>query len=63
MRAGGNGVLCVRGGQTCADRSDYVYFDALHPTEDVNILIANDGFTSRNIFKVYPINVQQLSLI
>ncbi|XP_024020368.1 GDSL esterase/lipase At1g29670 [Morus notabilis] len=58
---GGNGVLCERGGRTCPNKKVYVYFDGLHPTEAVNIQIANDAYTSRNIFKVYPINVQQLS--
>lgn len=59
--AGGNGVLCERSGKACADRSAYVYFDALHPTEAVNVQIANEAYASHNRFKVYPINVQQLS--
>ncbi|POO00261.1 Lipase [Trema orientale] len=47
---GGNGVLCERGGKACVDRSAYVYFDALHPTEAVNVQIASEAYASHNRF-------------
>ncbi|XP_062097287.1 GDSL esterase/lipase At1g29670-like [Humulus lupulus] len=60
-QGGINGVVCERGGETCEDRSKYVYFDALHPTEAVNVLIANQAYASHNKYMVFPINVQQLT--
>ncbi|KAI3464430.1 hypothetical protein Pfo_021093 [Paulownia fortunei] len=60
---GGTGVLCKRGGSICTNRSEYVYFDGLHPTEAVNVVIATKAFTSNLKAEVYPFNVKQLSEI
>lgn len=61
FKEGGNGVMCKRGGRVCADRSSYVYFDGLHPTEAVNVQIATKAFTSNLTTEVYPINVKYLA--
>ncbi|KAI3431936.1 Lipase_GDSL domain-containing protein [Psidium guajava] len=61
FKEGGNGVLCKRGGRVCADRSSYVFFDGLHPTEAVNVQIATKAFTSNLTTEVYPINVKFLA--
>ncbi|KAK1554017.1 hypothetical protein Q3G72_006694 [Acer saccharum] len=58
---GGNGILCKRGGEVCAERSHHVFFDGLHPTEAVNVHIANKAFHSYYKNEVYPINVNQLA--
>ncbi|KAL6209420.1 hypothetical protein ACLB2K_020362 [Fragaria x ananassa] len=60
---GGNGILCKRGGQVCLNRSSYVFFDGLHPTEAVNVQIATKAFVSTLKTEVYPINIQQLTQI
>ncbi|KAK4391171.1 GDSL esterase/lipase [Sesamum angolense] len=60
---GGTGILCKRGGTVCANRSEYVFFDGLHPTEAVNVVIATKAFTSYLKTEVYPFNVKQLSEI
>ncbi|XVF29940.1 hypothetical protein REPUB_Repub16aG0014200 [Reevesia pubescens] len=61
IQLGGSGVLCKKGGKTCAERSAHVFFDGLHPTEAVNIHIATKAFTSYLQTEVYPINVNQLA--
>lgn len=60
---GGSGILCRRGGTTCANRDEYVYFDGTHPTEAVNVVIANKAFGSPMRSEVYPYNVLVLSLM
>ncbi|XP_030488300.2 GDSL esterase/lipase At1g71250 isoform X2 [Cannabis sativa] len=60
LSEGGNGVLCKREGSVCGNRSNHVFFDGLHPTEAVNIQIANKAFASTLPTEVYPINIQQL---
>lgn len=61
LSEGGNGVFCKRGGQVCANRSNHVYFDGLHPTEAVNIQIATKAYYSTLKTEVYPINIGQLA--
>lgn len=61
LSEGGNGVSCRKGGNVCGDRNAYVYFDGLHPTEAVNVHIANKAFSSYLKNEVYPINVSQLA--
>ncbi|KZV33066.1 zinc finger protein [Dorcoceras hygrometricum] len=60
---GGNGVLCKREGSICENRGEYVYFDGLHPTEAVNVVIANKAFASKSSAEVYPFNIYDLSQV
>ena len=60
LSEGGNGVLCRREGEVCANRSNHVFFDGLHPTEAVNVQIAKKAFASTLPTEVYPINILQL---
>ncbi|KAM3308470.1 GDSL esterase/lipase [Capsicum chacoense] len=63
IAAGGTGTLCKKGGNICSRRNDYVFFDGLHPTEAVNIVLANKAFSSHLKAEVYPINVKHLSKV
>lgn len=54
------GVLCKRGGSTCANRTLHVFFDGLHPTEAVNVHIARNAYASNSKNEVYPMNVREL---
>ncbi|WOH03508.1 hypothetical protein DCAR_0622907 [Daucus carota subsp. sativus] len=60
---GGNGISCKRGGSTCQDRDKFVYFDALHPTEAVNVILAKKAYASILTREVYPFNVWILAQI
>lgn len=55
--------LCKREGSVCADRKSHVYFDGLHPTEDVNKLIAKSVYSSNLTTQVYPFNAKHLASI
>ncbi|KAL3641356.1 hypothetical protein CASFOL_016324 [Castilleja foliolosa] len=63
INQGGTGVLCRRGGSVCPNRNENVFFDGLHPTEAVNVILANKAFGSILRDEVYPFNVKRLSEI
>ncbi|KAK6938486.1 GDSL lipase/esterase [Dillenia turbinata] len=63
MNEGGNGISCKRDGQVCGNRNAYVFFDGLHPTEAVNVMLADRAFSSPLISEVYPINVNLLAFL
>ncbi|KAI3857762.1 hypothetical protein MKX03_023985 [Papaver bracteatum] len=57
-RYGGLG-LCGPTAKVCSDRSKYFFWDAVHPTEAVNLIVAKrllDGGPK----DIYPINIRQL---
>ncbi|PIN19028.1 Triacylglycerol lipase [Handroanthus impetiginosus] len=60
---GGIGTFCKRGGSVCTNRREYVYFDGLHLTEAVQVIIANKALFSNLQTEVYPYNVKHLSQI
>ncbi|KAJ8760647.1 hypothetical protein K2173_015314 [Erythroxylum novogranatense] len=63
LHKSGNGILCKIEGNACEDRSTYIYFDGIHPTEAVNIEIATKAYNSTHKIHVYPINVHQLAAL
>ncbi|CAN6441413.1 unnamed protein product [Victoria cruziana] len=54
-------MLCVEGSTPCSDRREYVYFDSVHPTESVYLLMATRAYESELPNQVYPFNVKQLA--
>lgn len=60
---GGTGISCRRGGSTCPDRNKFVYFDGLHPTEAVNVILGRKAYGSIFTREVYPFNVFTLARI
>lgn len=59
-----NGELpCLPIGDTlCANRNEYIFWDAYHPTQAVNELLARRTFEGPPA-DVSPINVKQLSAL
>ncbi|KAK1361216.1 Zinc finger protein [Heracleum sosnowskyi] len=53
-------ITCLPMQQPCSNRDQYVFWDAFHPTEAVNVLMARKAFTG-NQDVVSPINIQQLA--
>ena len=47
----------------CQNRSSYVFFDGLHPTEAVNAIIASRAYKSNDSDFVYPTNIKQLAYL
>ncbi|KAL6961926.1 hypothetical protein U1Q18_036886 [Sarracenia purpurea var. burkii] len=55
-------ITCLPFQTPCANRKQYVFWDAFHPTEAVNIIMGRQAFSGdRNM--VYPINIQQLAAL
>ncbi|XP_059630483.1 GDSL esterase/lipase At1g71691-like [Cornus florida] len=53
-------ITCLPFQTPCLNRDQYVFWDAFHPTEAVNIIMGRKAFSGdRNV--VYPINIQQLA--
>ncbi|KAK3027976.1 hypothetical protein RJ639_039329 [Escallonia herrerae] len=53
-------ITCLPFQTPCANRDQYVFWDAFHPTEAVNILMGRKAFNG-NQDVVYPFNIQQLA--
>ncbi|KAL4375764.1 hypothetical protein AHAS_Ahas05G0314400 [Arachis hypogaea] len=54
-------ITCLPLQQPCQDRHKYLFWDAFHPTELANILLAKATYTSQSY--TYPINIQQLAAL
>ncbi|AAF97292.1 Hypothetical protein [Arabidopsis thaliana] len=52
-------ITCLPLQTPCPDRTKYLFWDAFHPTETANILLAKSNFYSRAY--TYPINIQELA--
>ncbi|KAJ0971941.1 hypothetical protein J5N97_019900 [Dioscorea zingiberensis] len=55
-------ISCLPLQTPCANRDQYVFWDAFHPTAAVNIILARNAF-SGNTNVVFPMNLQQLATI
>ena len=56
-------ITCLPFQQPCENRSKYLFWDAFHPTEIANVLLAKKAFTTKNKSYAYPINIQQLATL
>ena len=56
-------VTCLPFQTPCANRNEYLFWDAFHPTEAANRIIANKVFSSSSTSDAYPINVSRLAAI
>ncbi|XP_077251459.1 GDSL esterase/lipase At1g71250-like [Tasmannia lanceolata] len=55
-------ITCLPLSLPCPDRNQYVFWDAFHPTQAANAILARRAF-SGGPKDCYPINVQQMALI
>ncbi|KAK6932338.1 GDSL lipase/esterase [Dillenia turbinata] len=53
-------ITCLPLQTPCPNRDQYVFWDAFHPTEAVNVIMGRKAFFG-NQFLVYPMNIQQLA--
>ncbi|PIA47129.1 hypothetical protein AQUCO_01400079v1 [Aquilegia coerulea] len=56
-------ITCLPLQNPCADRRRYIFWDAFHPTEVANIILANISYSSKSKSDVHPINIQQLGML
>ncbi|KAH1128603.1 hypothetical protein AAZX31_06G302700 [Glycine max] len=54
-------ITCLPLQQPCENRQKYLFWDAFHPTELANILLAKATYSSQSY--TYPINIQQLAML
>ncbi|KAL3735765.1 hypothetical protein ACJRO7_024832 [Eucalyptus globulus] len=53
-------ITCLPFQTPCANRKQYVFWDAFHPTEAVNVIMGRKAFNGDPSI-VYPINIEQLA--
>ncbi|KAL3845684.1 hypothetical protein ACJIZ3_003087 [Penstemon smallii] len=56
-------ITCLPLQMPCDERQKYVFWDAFHPTETANILLAKKAYSSKSKSYAYPINIQQLAML
>ncbi|GAV72008.1 Lipase_GDSL domain-containing protein [Cephalotus follicularis] len=56
-------ITCLPFAVPCTNRNEYVFWDAFHPTQAANAILALRAFTGSSPRDCYPINVQQMTLI
>ncbi|XP_022728787.1 uncharacterized protein LOC111284368 [Durio zibethinus] len=56
-----DGELCVPDSDPCADRSQYVFWDAVHTTEAWNLVIATEAYSTQSSTEAYPLNIQNMA--
>ncbi|KAL0282845.1 UNVERIFIED_CONTAM: GDSL esterase/lipase [Sesamum angustifolium] len=56
-------ITCLPIQTPCDDRRKYLFWDAFHPTEVANILLAKKAYSSKSKSYAYPINIQQLVML
>ncbi|XP_022756555.1 GDSL esterase/lipase At1g29660-like [Durio zibethinus] len=58
---GGGGELCIPDSIPCSDRSQYAFWDGIHPTDAWNELIAKSAYQTHSPIEAYPFNIQKLA--
>ncbi|KAI5655894.1 hypothetical protein M9H77_24687 [Catharanthus roseus] len=53
-------ITCLPFQMPCPEREKYIFWDAFHPTEAVNIMFGKNAFNGGKNF-VYPFNIQELA--
>lgn len=56
-------ITCLPLQMPCDERGKYLFWDAFHPTEAANIVLAKKAYSSKSRSFAYPINVQQLAML
>ncbi|XP_010261380.1 PREDICTED: GDSL esterase/lipase 7 [Nelumbo nucifera] len=58
----GGALTCLPLQLPCSSRNQYIFWDSFHPTQAVNAIVANRGY-SKSATDCYPISVYQLAQI
>ncbi|KAK8633362.1 hypothetical protein V6N13_014208 [Hibiscus sabdariffa] len=59
---GGGGELCLRNSKPCSRPWQFVFWDAVHPTEALNKILADGAYRSKSPLEASPLNIQQLAM-
>ena len=55
-------ITCLPYQTPCQNRTNYLFWDAFHPTESANLMYARKMYGSTSPSDVYPMNIQQLAM-
>ncbi|KAB2040980.1 hypothetical protein ES319_D02G117900v1 [Gossypium barbadense] len=55
-------ITCLPFAYPCTNRDQYVFWDAFHPTQAANVILARRAFYGPPL-DTYPLNIQQMTLI
>lgn len=56
-------ITCLPLQEPCRDRSKYLFWDAFHPTENANIILAKAAYGSKTQSYACPMNIQDLAML
>jgi phospholipase/lecithinase/hemolysin len=54
-------ITCLPGQRPCRDRNAYVFWDAFHPTEAANVIIARRSYNAQSASDAYPMDISRLA--
>ena len=54
-------VTCLPFQMPCANRHEYLFWDAFHPTEAANVLVAQRTYSARLASDVHPVDIRTLA--
>ncbi|CAF1969791.1 unnamed protein product [Brassica oleracea var. botrytis] len=57
----GGQLTCLPGQSPCPNRDEYVFWDAFHPTDHANTIIAQRSYNAQSSDDVYPIDISALA--
>ncbi|XP_028783878.1 GDSL esterase/lipase At1g29670-like [Neltuma alba] len=54
-------ITCLPGQRPCPNRREYLFWDAFHPTEAGNTIIANRAYSAQSSSDAYPMDIRRLA--
>uniref|UniRef100_A0A7N0T4C4 Uncharacterized protein n=1 Tax=Kalanchoe fedtschenkoi TaxID=63787 RepID=A0A7N0T4C4_KALFE len=54
-------ITCLPGQMPCANRDEYLFWDAFHPTEAANIVIGRRSYSAETSTDAYPFDIRRLA--
>jgi len=54
-------ITCLPLQAPCRNRNQYVFWDAFHPTEAVNVIIGRRSYSAQSASDAYPYDIRQLA--
>lgn len=56
----GDGLQCAVNGKVCGNRSEYIFWDGIHPTEIGMMTLATRAFNAQHPNDTYPFDINHL---
>ena len=56
-------ITCLPMQTPCQNRREYLFWDAFHPTEAGNVVVAQRAYSAQSASDAYPVDIQRLAQI